>query len=196
MIQVAVATRPYPGEAVNGDLCCVQHAAGACRVTLIDGLGHGEEAAAAAWAAEATLQEHPELPPGDALQLCHRALARTRGAAVTIARIEPARAELSYAGVGNVEGWLWQEGREQRLMIHRGIVGATMPRLRQTTLALAGDWYLLLHSDGVSSRLALDRRDLVAAETSHELAEQLLARWARTFDDATIVIVCPSGTRG
>lgn len=48
-IQIGVAERPHPAETVNGDAYAV-HWTGSgrdmtCRITVIDGLGHGPEAA-------------------------------------------------------------------------------------------------------------------------------------------------------
>src|SRR5690348_888551 len=121
MIRVVIAARPYPGEQVSGDLCSIQPGTGAYRIALIDGLGHGGDAAVAARAADEALATHPDLTALDALMACHRALSGTRGAAITIASVDLERAQLTYAGVGNVEGRLWQQNREQRLMVHRGI---------------------------------------------------------------------------
>lgn len=191
MIRVAVAARPYPGESVNGDRCSIQCGAGAVRIAVIDGLGHGKDAAAAAQAADDALAAHPDLPVQDALMLCHRALTGTRGAAITIARIDPERGQLTYAGIGNVEGRLWQEDREQRLTIHRGIVGAVVPTVRPITLALGSDWYLLLHTDGISGRFTLTPGPFNGEESAQEVAERLLDEWSRPMDDATVAMIVP-----
>jgi len=45
---VAGVSRPYPGETVNGDAWAVHRHGGAGRIALVDGLGHGPEAAVAA----------------------------------------------------------------------------------------------------------------------------------------------------
>ena len=51
-LNIATATRPHPHETLSGDLWTVQWAAdGACRLAVIDGLGHGPAAHEAASAA-------------------------------------------------------------------------------------------------------------------------------------------------
>ncbi len=58
-VAVAVAARPYPGETVSGDAWQIDWHESVCRIALIDGLGHGSQAAAAALAAVAALAAEP-----------------------------------------------------------------------------------------------------------------------------------------
>jgi serine phosphatase RsbU (regulator of sigma subunit) len=189
---IGAASRPHPGETANGDGWAVHWHDGASRIALIDGLGHGPAAADAAWAATAALAAHPELPLDRALHACHGALAGTRGAALSLARVDVRAAELTFVGVGNVEAALWQAGQVQRLMVQRGIVGGSLPRVRVTTVALASDWLLLLHTDGVSARYEVDWPAAFGSRDPQGLASAVLARWARPTDDATVVVVRPA----
>src|SRR5215208_5172100 len=109
-VAVAGATRPYPGEAANGDAWLVTWADAGCRIALIDGLGHGPPAAVAARVAIEALVHAPDLAPDAALGLCHHALLGTRGAVISIAQIAPEGTSLVYAGIGNIEAQLWQGG--------------------------------------------------------------------------------------
>lgn len=191
-LAIGTATRPIPGETENGDASQVSWQGGACRIALVDGVGHGPPAAAAANAACATLTAHPELDPAAALRECHRALAGTRGAVIGIARIDPAAARLTFAGVGNIEASLWLEGSRQRPISYRGILGVALPSVRAFDFDLAGDWCLLLHSDGISSRAEIETLPEFATRQMPALAEAVLARWARPTDDATVIAVCPA----
>jgi serine phosphatase RsbU (regulator of sigma subunit) len=191
MITIGAATRPYPGEVVSGDMWIVHRGARTYRIALIDGLGHGPEAAAAAQAACDALATHPDAPAVEALALCHRALVGTRGAAISIAVIDPSSAELTYAGVGNVEGRVRQGDREQRLTIYRGIVGKAMPTVRPFTVALETDWLLLMHTDGISSRFVLPRTLPLGDGAPQTLAERLLQDAGKAIDDATMVVASP-----
>jgi serine phosphatase RsbU (regulator of sigma subunit) len=164
---------------------------GTCRIALIDGLGHGPQAAAAADAACAALAEQPALLPVDALQLCHRALAHTRGAAITVVQIDEASRRLTFTGVGNVEGRLWQSGTQKRALAYRGIVGLALPKLRSFDFELEQDWLVLLHTDGVSARFEIDALPAETRTDPRALAEAVLAGWARPTDDATVVVASP-----
>jgi serine phosphatase RsbU (regulator of sigma subunit) len=189
---VVAASRPYPGEQVNGDGWTVQWHAGRCRVAVIDGLGHGPEAAAATERARAALSRHPELGPVAALARCDAALAGTRGAAISVATIDPVAGRLTYAGIGNIEAQLWQAGTARRPVAYRGIVGVRHRALRAFDFDLDPAWWLLLYTDGISSRLDVTE---IAATLSHDpqaAADAALARWGRATDDATVVVACPA----
>ena len=191
-ITIAVASRPHPTETVNGDTWAIDWHDGACRIAVVDGLGHGPQAAAAALAARQALAAHPDLLPAAALVLLHTALRGTRGAAISIAHVDLATGSLTYAGVGNVEARLWQAGKAQRLLAFRGIVGSTLPTVRPVTCPLAAPWLLALHTDGVSARFELEATAPAALQAA---ADDLLARWGRATDDATIVLAAPAPTR-
>jgi serine phosphatase RsbU (regulator of sigma subunit) len=188
LVEVAGASRPYPGESANGDAWTVAWPHGGCRIAVIDGLGHGPEAAKAARAAVDALEAHPELDPVHALALCDRALAGTRGAAISIAAIDPAHTRLTYVGIGNVEAQLWQPSGAQRPIAYRGIVGAAHRTVRAFELALTVEWVLLLHTDGVSARLNLADYVEQARDDLPAVAQAVLARWGRARDDATVVV--------
>jgi serine phosphatase RsbU (regulator of sigma subunit) len=187
-LTVAAASRPHPGEAVNGDAWIVVPHEGGCLLAVIDGLGHGPEAAAAAHAASDVLAAAPHLAPAEALQACHSALRGTRGAAISVVQIVPASQRLVYAGVGNVEARLRLADGWQRPIAYRGIVGAVMPRVRSFELTLAPDWLLVLHTDGVSARFDLDQLAPEVRDNPQPLADAILAGWARQTDDATVVV--------
>lgn len=187
-ITVAGASRPYPGETANGDAWSVQWHGGACRIAVIDGLGHGPDAEVAARRAIDVLAAHPALPPSDAMQVCHHALRGTRGAVVSIAGIDLDAGQLTYAGVGNVEAQLWQSGRTERLIAYRGIVGVSLPTVRPFVVVLEREWLLLLHTDGVSARFAAESLPEFAHPEPGSLAAAVLAGWGRDTDDATVVV--------
>ena len=189
---VAGASRPYPGETTNGDAWTVDWHAGACRIAVIDGLGHGPDAAAAAGLAVAALAARPDLLPVEALRACHAALRGSRGAAISVAHVDVARGRVVYAGVGNVEARLWVPGGWQRLIAYRGVVGMTFPNVRAFELGLDGAWRLLLHSDGVSARCDPDALDSETARAPQPLADAILRQWGRATDDAIVVVAAPA----
>jgi hypothetical protein len=187
-VRVAVATRPCAGETANGDGWLVQGEAERWQIALIDGLGHGPLAAEAAEAAKDALRRSVELPIIDALHACHQVLRGLRGAAVSVARLDLAATRLTYAGVGNVEARLRQDAREQRLIAYRGVVGAAMPRLQAFDFILEPDWLLLLHTDGISTRLDLSQLIPEVGTDLEALADAVLAQWGRPNDDASVII--------
>jgi serine phosphatase RsbU (regulator of sigma subunit) len=188
-LTIAAASRPYPGETANGDAWQLDWFEGALRIAVIDGLGHGPQAALAAAAARKTLGRQPDLSPVDALKACHTALIATRGAAMSVATIDSAGARLTFAGVGNVEGHLVLQGRQQRLVAHRGIVGAAFPTLRSLSFDVGGEWLLLMHTDGIRARFQVEDMPARLRFDPQEIADALLGGWSRDTDDATIVVI-------
>jgi serine phosphatase RsbU (regulator of sigma subunit) len=187
---IAAASRPYPGESVSGDAWGADWRDGRCRIAVIDGLGHGPAAAAAATQALAALAAEPALAPDAALRRCHAALRHSRGAAMAVAWIDVPAARLVWAGVGNIEARLWNAGGGEWLATDRGIVGAAMPRLHPIERRLAADWRLLIHTDGISNRFTLDAT-CPAPDRLDDLVAGILARWGRATDDATVVAIAP-----
>ena len=156
------------------------------RVAIVDGLGHGSEAEAAALAAIDTLRSAPDLGPVDALLRCDHALRGTRGAAASVLTIDRAQGVLLFAGVGNVEGRFRSGDDERHFSPNRGVLGQGVRRPHVLELALVGAWTVLLHSDGIRTR---DLPDMELSGSVDELARDMIANHSRDTDDASVVIV-------
>lgn len=190
---MGVAQSCHPNESVNGDAWAELQSGDEHRFAVIDGAGHGPEAALAAIRARDTFLSNPDLEFKAVLARCHVALKGTRGAVMTVAAIRRPSL-LTVAGVGNVETYLWSAEGEQHLVTQRGMLGATLPRVRAVDIALEGHWALVLHSDGVRSRFSL--RDEILRDAmeggAQPLARSILEHYSRATDDATVVVVLPS----
>src|SRR5262245_21856947 len=102
-IEWAAARRPLPGQIVCGDFPIAVDVGGtAALFGVADGLGHGSAAETAALRAEAIVSSCRTEPLDVLLQRCHRGLTVTRGATITLARIDFATDTLSWIGIGNV----------------------------------------------------------------------------------------------
>lgn len=198
LLEWAVAARPIPGESVSGDHCVVRVTDTEALLAVIDGLGHGPEAAAAAERAVDVLRENPAEPVEVLLLLCHTALARTRGAAVTVASISTTKGSMSWLGVGNVEAVLLRgvpSGNPPRsstewALLLGGIVGHQLPRLRPGVVDLQPGDMLLMATDGIARTFA-EEANVAAGPT--RLADRILENLARPNDDA-LVLVARYGT--
>jgi negative regulator of sigma-B (phosphoserine phosphatase) len=185
----AAAGRPIEGEIVSGDLHLVAPFAGGVLIAVVDGLGHGREAEASARAALDVMGEDPSLPVDVTVARCHRALARLRGAVMSLASFDATAASLTWIGIGNVEGVLLRaqggHARRERLLLWGGIVGQTLPRLRPATLPVSPGDTLLLATDGIQAD-SLD--DIPAGRAVEDIAGRVLARHARGTDDALVLV--------
>jgi hypothetical protein len=188
----AVASRPKPGEEVCGDQWVVAERAGRTLFGAIDGLGHGDEAAAAARLAAEVLAKHGPEPLDELLVLCHEALVETRGAAVTLVVADRDGHWLRWLGVGNVTGFLVQYAAPRTLrggplaaLVLGGIVGFQLPALRvpEPVETHPGD-LLILATDGVRLEVGPDSR---LSGPISQLPGDLVDRHATPGDDALVL---------
>src|SRR5688572_24592862 len=141
LIELAIALRPAPGQTVCGDVAVGVPFADGFLVGVIDGLGHGPEAAVAAAAAAQVLRENPSAPVIELIDRCHRRLKVTRGAVMSLASFDSRHKTMTWIGVGNVEGTLLRgryatlRRRRESLLVRGGVVGANIPRLVPVTLS-------------------------------------------------------------
>jgi negative regulator of sigma-B (phosphoserine phosphatase) len=185
-----VADRALAGQAESGDLHVVVPVASGVAVAVIDGLGHGSEAAEAARVAAATLTTHAEKSLADVLQRCHEALRRTRGAVISAASFDTALATLSWTGVGNVDGMLYRGSPEAKpareaLLLRGGVVGFSLPPLRVSELAVSPGDTLVLATDGISSGF---KHESMCDRPVQDVADGLLDRYGKPNDDALVLV--------
>lgn len=195
-ISWAVAGRPLVGESVSGDACFVGPTAGGMLFAAIDGLGHGEAAHDASGCAVATLAAQPGLALAELFRRCHAALARTRGAVISLAAIDLATGTLSWAGVGNVEAYLVHRDPTQKadaIPLRGGIVGSVLPTVRVATRSLAPGDLLVFATDGIDSRFLAGVDPAADPET---LAYGLLAAHGKPHDDALVLVARYLGAVG
>jgi negative regulator of sigma-B (phosphoserine phosphatase) len=190
-IEWAAIGRPRPGETVSGDRSIATRAgANGALFGVVDGLGHGPDAATAATCAVQVLDGAPTEPLADLLQLCHRSLTETRGAAITLARINFDTDTLSWIGVGNVTANLIAKrpgGVEVRssARLAGGIVGFRIPDgTAPQEISISHGDLVVITSDGVSDGY-LDTLDFAASATV--IAEHVLATHSKDSDDALVL---------
>lgn len=177
-------------EVESGDLDVVVTFPQGALVALIDGLGHGPDAAQASRAAASVLQANAQAPVLELLQRCHEALRKTRGAVITLASFNARDATMTWAGVGNVDGALLRPtGRRwtaaSAIALRGGVVGYQLPPLRADTQEISPGDTLVLATDGIRSGFT---EGLVLEQPPEEAARSILDRFGRTVDDAHVVV--------
>jgi hypothetical protein len=182
-----VAGRPMPGEEESGDKWVALTSPTATLLAVIDGLGHGSEAAAAARIAADHLESHFSQPIEDLLEGCHRALRKTRGVAMAVAEID-ARGRMQWLAVGNVDGRVvrgpWsREGREA-VVQRSGVVGYQLPTLRARSVDLSPGDLIVMATDGIGSDYTIE----LGRGPVDQAADRVLAGHARPNDDALIMV--------
>jgi anti-sigma regulatory factor (Ser/Thr protein kinase) len=184
---VAGVSVPKPGESACGDAWSWHADGHGWSVLVADGLGHGPDAATASAVAVRIFQEHVTEPAADIIAAAHAAMRHTRGAAVAIAEVRPARGELSFTGVGNIGGTLLTADGPRSLVSLAGIVGHECRKIQTFTYPWPKGSSLVLYSDGLQTRWTLDRYPALRSRDPALLAAVLYRDFARGRDDVTVV---------
>ncbi len=196
-VEWGVATRCRHGEATSGDLAVVTVRPEGALVAVIDGLGHGSEAARAARRAAEVVRKRPTEDLVLLVRRCHRALMGTRGAAISLAFVSPSSHGITWLGVGNVEGRVLSGDPlaarpKGSLALGRGVPGHELPTVRTATLELRTGDVLVLATDGIEADFA-DSLDI--SGSSQAISERILADHWKRPDDALVVAVRYLGQR-
>jgi anti-sigma regulatory factor (Ser/Thr protein kinase) len=188
--EVAVLARPCRGETVIGDDAAFLRRSDGLLLTVADGLGHGPLAQEAAALAIATLRESASVSPRELLQLCHRALTKTRGAVMSVVYLPDDGSEVLQAGVGNIACHLYRNRTSMRFPSTPGVLGQVPPgeRITENRSPLGGRQVLLLYSDGLSSRIDLTDEAALLREPPLMIAHRLLVEHGQDHDDALVLV--------
>ena len=185
---------PTVGESVSGDGWCRTAWEGGYTVMLADGLGHGPIAAEAAHAAALSFSQTDSGDSPDAiLALLHPALRPTRGAAISIARVDLVGGQVVFGGVGNVAGVLiGEDGGLRRMVGNNGTIGHIAKHMKAFTYPLADAAMLILASDGLGTSWRIDAYPGLLSCHPTLLAGVLFRDFTRGRDDVT-VLACRIG---
>ena len=189
--EYGIATYALPGEAQSGDRHLVLHRAEGALIAVIDGLGHGPEAAFAAESAVSILQSSsPEDSVISLVQRCHEGLRSTRGVVMSLASIDSKQGLMTWIAVGNVQGVLLRRQSTRasvpdELLLRAGVVGERLPPLQAAMLPITKGDTLVFVTDGIHSDFVLNLSPLEAPQKS---AERILAEHRRGNDDALVLV--------
>jgi serine phosphatase RsbU (regulator of sigma subunit) len=191
LVDWASASRPHAGGEESGDAYLVQVRADSVLVAVVDGLGHGIEAAAAAGGAIADLAAATWQDPLETLRHCHERLRATRGVVMSLARFEVGTSTMTWAGVGNVEGALLRSNNGSHattltLRQCHGVVGRRLPTLHAARLPVVPGDTLVFATDGIGAGFSAG---VECAQSPRNMADAILRKYASGADDALAVVV-------
>jgi hypothetical protein len=177
-----------PGEDACGDAWTSHVDDQAGTWFVVDGLGHGPEAARAAHEATEQFQRSHAAPLVELVQDVHRAMRHTRGGAVGVARIEWAASTVVFAGLGNIAAALVTASGAVRHMVSlNGIAGHNVRKVQAFEYPCS-EGLLIMHSDGIGTAWTPQRYPGFARLHPMLVAGLMYRDFARGRDDATIVV--------
>ena len=188
-LEWGVATQAVPGQTVSGDLALVQPFAHGALIAVVDGLGHGEEATAAARIAVNVLREKADQSVIALVQRCHKALIPTRGAVMTLVSFNALRDTASWLSVGNVAGALLRADTRawppfEAALLRGGVVGYQLPALHASVVVVSPGDLFILATDGIGSGFD---RNVVRTDTPQQIADRIMSRHFKGTDDALVL---------
>jgi hypothetical protein len=193
IVDFATAGEPLRGHERSGDRAVCAAFAGGVLVALIDGIGHGNDAADAAELAAGELAAGAGAAVDELMARCHARLYKTRGAAITLVSIA-ARGELVWVGVGNVDAVVVRApsaGKDESIATRGGAVGFQLPALAARSLAIGVGDTLVLATDGIRHSF---REEVRIDRAPDAIARAIVDRHATGGDDACVAVARFIGT--
>jgi phosphoserine phosphatase RsbX len=190
-IDWAVASRELPGQNVCGDCHIIKAVDGGVLASVMDGLGHGEEARVAVETAARIIEEHSDWPLEWLIRRCHEALAHTRGAVMTLVRLNVLLSELTWLGIGNVEAVLFRASSQttstaERAVLHSGLVGYRLTQVQPDSVSITPGDLLIIVTDGIALEF---HKTLVRSDSPQQIADGILKRHFKGNDDALVLVL-------
>ncbi len=191
-VESGAAQRTLPGEAVSGDKFMLRNHPGGVLFAVVDGLGHGPEAARAAETAVRVLSTSPTTDIVGLMEECHEKLHHGRGVVMTVVSLNTADGRASWIGVGNVHGVLahfnnsGNSSGRSFAVLRAGVVGHRLPTLRPSGLTVGKGDTFVLATDGI----ALDFMKEGSLDQPPQLvADRILSKYRLANDDALVLVV-------
>jgi anti-sigma regulatory factor (Ser/Thr protein kinase) len=186
---------PLAGAGESGDGWAVVAGRGLAAM-VVDGLGHGPDAAVAAAAAISAFRAQPLADPPASVFRAHEAMRGTRGGVLAVCVIDPGSDRVDFAGVGNVSGCVLLAPGRERLVSRDGTIGTHVhaPRARAAAYRWGPGAVLVLATDGLRSHWDPLAYPGLLGHDPAVIAATLHRDHTRGSDDATVLVV--ADTRG
>jgi hypothetical protein len=190
LIEWSVAEEVLPGQKQSGDRYVVKNLPGGALLAVVDGIGHGEDAAHSAELAVNALDGSEVLSPISLLRRCQQCLQGTRGAVLSMAWFSSADDTMTWLGVGNVAGILLRRevygvARQESLLLRAGTVGVQLPYVSASVLPVSYGDTLIFATDGIRNGFA---DTLNMNGSTQEIARHIIENHWRKIDDGLVLV--------
>jgi len=183
-----VVSVPMKGETACGDGFLVLPGKTRSLYMVVDGLGHGAQAAEAADEAVSTVRLYSDRTAGEILTHTHDALKKTRGAAMTVAIVDHDRQLLTCSGVGNISSVILSGAASRSMVTQNGTCGRILPRIQEYSYPIESRSMLLMYSDGMNSKCSISGYPGIQDRHPQLIAGLLYRDFSRHRDDSTVFL--------
>ena len=190
LVEWSVAEEPLPGQKQSGDRYVVKSLPEGALLAVVDGIGHGEDAAHSAELVVRVLSNSNPGSPIALLRRCQQHLQGTRGAVLSMALFNLADDTMTWLGIGNVTGVLLRREasgfvRQESLLLRAGLLGAQLPYVSASVLPVSYGDTLIFATDGIRGGFA---DDLNINASTQEIAQHIIEHHWRKIDDALVLV--------
>jgi phosphoserine phosphatase RsbX len=189
-LEYSVSSAPAPGEEESGDLYLVSAIPAGTLIAVVDGSGHGPEAALAARLAIATLDSHLREGVIPLVKRCHERLKGTRGVVMSLVSIDAIENTITWLGVGNIEGILVRTSASvdphvETIFLRPGVVGYRLPPLQAVITPISPGDLLILTTDGIRSDFT---RHFSVEHSPEKIADYISSNFRKGNDDGLVLV--------
>ncbi len=185
-IEWGLAAAPLLGETISGDRHIIKSFPEGILIAVMDGLGHGYEAAEASKIATAILDAYAHESIIPLVRRCHEALKGTRGVVMSIAKISLPDNMMAWLGVGNIEGVLLRGEERERVLLRGGVLGYQLPNLKESIIPIMQGDILIFVTDGIRSDFEIG---IKLSDKPQQIADSIMAQFSKGTDDALVMVV-------
>lgn len=188
----ATACLALPGQIECGDKHFIAAVPDGNIVAVVDGVGHGDEAAAAADRALQVIDQWKTQTLPELARRCDEALRGTRGVAMALAAFNADDRTMTWLGIGNVAGHLRRRAASTRyphetLLQRPGLVGdQRLPQLQSASVRITRGDVAVLATDGIDPNFIAS---VDVAERVEQIAETVMAAHRNPSDDALVFVI-------
>lgn len=191
IVEWSTAIQVREGEDLSGDHYLICRVSDRVLIAVLDGIGHGPEAAEASHMAVDILEAYADESIISLFLLCHKELRSTRGVVMSLAVLDASNNSMTWLGVGNVGGRLLRADKtllhaEEELLTYSGIVGHQLPPvLIFSVLPISKGDVLILTTDGISREFS---ESVYIGRSAYQMANDILANHSKDTDDALVLV--------
>lgn len=159
-----------------------------CFFSLIDAVGHGQEAYRIASMAQQYLENNHMMDLVSLMHGMHHLLKGTRGAVAAICRLNTSNGLLQYLSIGNIT--LRVIGADtNHLSSGNGIIGYMISTPHEKTCYIQPGELLFLHSDGIKDHMRLSDIGVSHSDTAKNIAVNIMEKGGKENDDKSCIIL-------
>ena len=188
-LRVGISQHALHGDPACGDTWHLAMDGQHISALLIDGLGHGADAEAAAQLGARVFAEAPFADPLHQLHAMHQAMSGSRGGAAAVAHYDASSGRLSFTGIGNIGASLITPTHARGLASLPGIVGGQFRKAQVFDYPDVNGTMLIMYSDGLQSRWSLQDYPGLVHRHPAIIAGVLHRDFCRGRDDVTVLVI-------